>query len=61
MERAATQEKAFRPWRQFEVREVWNRPRYALTAPVALVRGYCVTPGLWGFPVGLEIERQTQP
>src|SRR3954454_1809439 len=27
-----------------------TRPRYASTAPVALVRGYCVTPGLWGFP-----------
>src|SRR3954468_5235400 len=43
---------AVRPWRHFQVLELWNRPRYALTAPVALVRGYCVTPGLWGFPVG---------
>jgi hypothetical protein len=25
-------------------------PRYASTAPVALVRGSCVMPGLWGFP-----------
>src|ERR671916_455756 len=43
---------AIRPWRPFEVLEVWNRPRYASTAPVALVRGYCVTPGFRGFPVG---------